>query len=145
MFRGWARSAIGDTVEGIPWIEHGIRDLRAGGSVFGLPTWLAVKAEALHLADRSPEALAAIDEAEAMAQRFEHRNTFSQLYRLRGVFLAAIGAEETQVAGSFRAAVTIAREQKSILLEKCAEETHAEYRRQSASVPGGRGIRLALW
>ena len=145
MFRGWARSATGDTVEGVAWIEHGIRDLRAGGSVFGLPFWLAVKAEALHLADRASEALVAVDEAEAMAQRFEHRNTFSQLHRLRGVFLAAIGAEETQIEGSFRAAITVAREQKSILLEECAEETYAEYRRQSASAPGGRGIRLPLW
>jgi hypothetical protein len=29
--RGWARSASGDTVEGIPWIEHGIRGSRATG------------------------------------------------------------------------------------------------------------------
>jgi hypothetical protein len=27
-YRGWARSALGDTAEGIPWIEQGIRDYR---------------------------------------------------------------------------------------------------------------------
>jgi hypothetical protein len=35
--RGWARSALGNPVEGIPWIEQGIRDLRATSSVPGQP------------------------------------------------------------------------------------------------------------
>ena len=67
--RGWARSACGDTAEGIPWIEHGIRDYRATGSVLGMPGQLARKAEALHLADRTSEALEAINEAEALAEK----------------------------------------------------------------------------
>jgi tetratricopeptide (TPR) repeat protein len=145
MFRGWARSATGDTIEGIPWIEHGIRDFRASGSVFGLPFWLAAKAEALHLADRASEAVESIDEAEAMAERFEHGHMFSHLHRLRGVFLAAMGGEETQIEASFREAIRIAREQKSILLKEHAEATYAEYCRQSAGASGGRGIRLSLW
>jgi hypothetical protein len=33
IYRGWARSASGDTEEGIPWIEQGIRDIRATGTV----------------------------------------------------------------------------------------------------------------
>jgi hypothetical protein len=48
IYRGWARSASGDTAEGIPWIEQGIRDFRVNGSVLGLPYFLALKAEALH-------------------------------------------------------------------------------------------------
>jgi hypothetical protein len=32
ILRGWARSASGYTVEGIPWIEQGIRDYRATGA-----------------------------------------------------------------------------------------------------------------
>jgi hypothetical protein len=46
------------------------------------------------------------------------------------VFLAAIGAEETQIRASFCAAIRIAREQKSISLATRAEGTYAEYRRQ---------------
>jgi predicted ATPase len=57
ILRGWARSVSGDTAEGIPWIEQGIRDYRATGSVLALPHYLAQKAEALHLADRTSEAL----------------------------------------------------------------------------------------
>ena len=37
IYRGWARSASGDTAEGIPWIEQGIRDFRATGTVLALP------------------------------------------------------------------------------------------------------------
>jgi hypothetical protein len=109
-----------------------------------MPYYLLLKAEALHLADRTSEALEAINEAEALAERFEHRNVFSRLHRLRGVFLAALGADETQIEASFCAAIRIAREQKSISLEKRAEATSAEYRRQKASASGGGGFRLPL-
>ena len=89
IWRGWVRSASGDAVEGIPWIEQGIRDLRATNAVLGMGL-LARKAEALHLADPTSEALEAINEAEALAERFEHRDCRAELHRLRGVFLAAI-------------------------------------------------------
>jgi hypothetical protein len=145
IYRGWARSASGDTAEGITGIEQGIRDLRATGTVLGVPYYLALKAEALYLVDRTSEALEAINEGEALAERFEQRLVFSRLHRYRGVFLEALGAEDTQIEASFCQAISIAREQKSILLEKCAEGTYAEYRRQKASGPGGRGFRLALW
>jgi hypothetical protein len=45
---------------------------------------------------------------------------------------------------SFREAIRIAKEQKSVSLEKRAETTYAEYRRQKASASGGHGFRLAL-
>jgi tetratricopeptide (TPR) repeat protein len=144
ILRGWARSASGDTAEGIPWIEHGIRDYRAG-AMLGLPSNLARKAEALHLADRTSEALEAINEAEALAERFEQREWCAELHRLRGMFLATLGAEETQIEASFCAAIRIAREQKSISLATRAEASYAEYRRQKASGSGGRGFRLPLW
>ena len=145
IYRGWARSASGNTAEGIPWIEQGLRDYRATGTVLRLPYYLGRKAEALHLADRTSEALEAINEAEPLAERFEHRYFFAELYRLRGVFLAAIGADETQIEASFCAAINTAREQKSVSLEKRAEATYADYRRQKASALGGRGFRLPLW
>src|SRR5262249_44726428 len=100
--------------------------------------------EALYLADRTSEALEAINEAETLAERFEHRSVFSRLHRLRGVFLTALGADEMQIEASFRAAIRIAREQKSVL-EKRAETTYAEYHRQKANGSGGRGFLLPLW
>jgi len=143
--RGWARSVSGNTAEGIPWIEQGIRDYRATGTVLGVPYHLRRKAEALYLADRTSEALEAINEAVAIAERFEYGDCSAELHRLRGVFLATLGADETRIETSFCEAIRIAKEQKSISLEKRAEVTYAEYRRQKASGSGGRGIRLPLW
>jgi predicted ATPase len=42
VLRGWARSASGDTAEGISWIEDGIRDHRATGSMLRMPYFLAL-------------------------------------------------------------------------------------------------------
>jgi len=140
--RGWARSASGNTAEGIPWIELGITDIRATGTVLGMPVHLARKAEALHLADRTSEALEAINEAEALAERFEQPYYRAELHRLRGVFLAALGAEEAQIEASLCGAIRIAREQKSVSLEKRAEGAYAEYRRRKAL--GDHRFRLPL-
>jgi predicted ATPase len=126
--RGWARSASGNTAQGIAWIEDGIRDYRATGSLLDLPYLLSLKAEALHLVGRTPEALEAIREAEALVERREERSWSAELHRLRGVFLTALGADGAQIAASFCAAIKIAREQKSVSLEKRAGGTYAEYR-----------------
>ena len=134
--RGWARSASGDTAQGIPWMDDGIRDYRATGSILVTPCWLVLKAEALHLANRTSEALAAIAEAEAVAQRTEERECFAELHRLRGVFLANIGADEVQIEASFCEAIRIAKQQKSVSLATRAEASYAEYRRQKASALG---------
>jgi len=119
---------------------------RPGGrdAIRGVPYFLALKAEALHLADRTAEALEAIREAEALVERFEERWRYAELHRLRAVFLTAIGAEQTQIEVSFREAIRIAKEQKSVSLEKRAEATYAEYRRQKAGGTAGRGFRLPL-
>jgi len=143
-WRAWARSARGDTAEGLAWIEGGIEDWVATGAMLSVAYYLAVKAEALYLADRTSEALEAITEAEGAVERSEERWWCAELHRLKGVFLAAMGAEETQIEASFGGAIRIAKEQKSISLEKRAEGTFAEYRRQKASASGGRGYRLPL-
>jgi predicted ATPase len=144
VFRGWARSSSGDTAGGMAWIEKGIEDTKATGAMVVLPYYLALKAEALYIADRTSEALEAISESQALVERFEDRHWCAELHRLRGVFLAALDAEETQIETSFCEAIRIAREQKSVSLEKRAEETYAEYRRRKASRSEGRGFRLPL-
>jgi predicted ATPase len=128
VLRGWARSTSGDITEGISWIVDGIEDFRAIGALRGVPFFLALKAEALHLADRTFEALEAIREAEGLVERFEERLWRADLHRLRGVLLTAMGADETQIEASFSEAVRTARQQKSISLARRAEASHAEYR-----------------
>jgi len=145
VFRGWAHSALGQITDGIAQIEDGIEGYRRTGSIIDLPYLLSLKAEALHLADRSVEALETIREAERLAERSEARWWCAELHRLRGVFLAALGAKESEIEASFCAAIKTAKEQKSVSLAKRAEATYAEYRRQKASAAGGRGVRLPLW
>jgi hypothetical protein len=98
----------------------------------------------LHLADRTFEALKAIKEAEAIAEKSEERWWCAELHRLRGDFLAALGAEESQIEASFCEAIRIAKEQKSVSLEKRAEATDAEYRCQKANESERRSFRLPL-
>jgi hypothetical protein len=141
---GWARSTSGDTAEGISWIVDGIEDFRTTGALRGVPFFLALKAEALHLADRTSEALEAIREAEGLAERSGERLWHADLHRLRGVLLTAMGADETQIEASFCEAIRAAKEQKSISLAKRAEAAHTEYRRQKARMLGGHGFRLPL-
>jgi hypothetical protein len=105
---------------------------------------LGLKAEALHLADRTSDALEAINEAKVLAERLEHRDYCSRMHCLRGVFLATLGADKQKIEAAFCRAIRIAKEQKSVSLEKRAEAIHAEYRRQKTSASGGRGFRLPL-
>ena len=109
-----------------------------------MPYYLALKAEGLYLADRTHVALEVLKEAEALAERFEVRWWCAELHRLRGVFLAALGADETQIEAAFCEAIRIAKEQKSISLAKRAEATYAEYRSQKSRALGGQGFRLPL-
>src|SRR6516225_4078173 len=62
VLRGWARSASGDTAEGLARIEEGIENWRANGSTLIVAYYLGLKAEALYRAYRTSEALEAISE-----------------------------------------------------------------------------------
>ena len=86
-----------------------------------------LKAAALYLTNRTTEALLAIRDAEELAERSGERYCCTELYRLRGVFLADLGAEEAATEASFRAAMRIAREQKSSSVARRAEASYAEY------------------
>ena len=90
------------------------------------------------------EALETILEAEALADTSGEHWWRAELYRLRGIFMAAMGADEAQIEASFRAAIRIGKEQKSVSLEKRAEATYAEYQRQKRNASGGLGFRLPL-
>jgi hypothetical protein len=84
----------------------------------------------LHLANRTREALETVDEAEAVVERLEERGSSAELFRLRGIFLAAMGADTVQVETSLRRAIATAKEQKSTSLSRRAESSYAKYCRQ---------------
>jgi tRNA A-37 threonylcarbamoyl transferase component Bud32/predicted ATPase len=128
ILRGWAQSALGDTTQGVLSIEHGVEAWRENGVVIDLSLWLALKAEALHLAGLTFKALETLTEAEEVIQRSEERYWSAELHRLRGVFLAAIGSDQNQIEASFRAAIKTAQQQKSFSLVRRAKESYAEWR-----------------
>jgi hypothetical protein len=97
-----------------------------------VPYMLALKAEALHLASRTLEALEAIKEADSLVERSEERWLCAELQRLRGVFLRAMDADETQIEASLCQAISTARAQNSISFARRAEATYAGCRRQKA-------------
>jgi serine/threonine protein kinase/predicted ATPase len=98
VLRGWARSNCGEIAKGIALIERGIADWVATGASLAVPYFLGVKAQALHLADRSSEALESISEAEVLVERSEERWWSAELQRLRGVFLIVSAITSTQPA-----------------------------------------------
>ena len=126
-------------------MEEAIQAYMATGSLRNLPYMLAVKAEAMHLADRTSEALKAIEEAKTMAEKCEEREWCAELHRLRGVFLSAERANELQSEASFAEAIRIAKEQHSRSLAARAEASYTEYRLQKARALGELGFRLPLW
>jgi predicted ATPase len=127
ILRGWAQSVSGNVVEGLASIESGIRDYWATGSILGMPSWLALKAEALHLARRTSEALQAISEAEKLIERSEERSWLAELHRLRALFLASMNADDRQIEAAFSAAINTAKRQKSISLLTRAQESYDSY------------------
>ena len=131
---GWARSASGRIAEGLSSIEDGIAEYRSAGAIVALPFFQTLKAEALHLAGRTSEALAALEEGETVVERSGARVWSAELRRLRGVFLAFLGADETQIEASFRTAISTARAQRSSSLTARAEASYLEYRRQKGRV-----------
>jgi len=141
VLRGWARSASGKTAEGLAWVEAGIEDWQVTGSVLIMPYWLSIKAEVLHSADRVPEALEAISKAGTLAETSAERWWRAELHRLRGVLLAAAGADETQIHAAFHQAVSTARQQKSIALAARAEACYAAYCGRRGKTPEDTGGR----
>ena len=138
---GWAQSASGNTAEGLSWIRNGIEAWQATGAMLLVPYWLALKAEALHLANHTSEALEAIRVAESLVERSEERWCGVELHRLRGVFLAGMTADETQIEASFCAAVSMAKQQNSISLEE-AKSTAFAVSFSRVWLPTSRKLRL---
>jgi hypothetical protein len=97
------RSVRGNTAEGFSWIENGIRDTRATGVMLTVPFLLTLKAEAVHLAGRTVEAIEAIRRGTQWCKE-KTAIGLPNCTWLRGVFLAASGADEPQIEASFQAA-----------------------------------------
>ena len=130
IYRGWARSASGDTRQGVTLIEQGIRDFRATGMVLAVPYYLALKAEALYFADRTLKLSRQSTRRESSSNELKSGSGPQNCTGFAVCFSRRWALKRTQIEASFREAIRIAREQKSISLATRAEASYAEYRRQ---------------
>ncbi|HVJ58705.1 MAG TPA: protein kinase [Terrimicrobiaceae bacterium] len=133
---GWARSAGGNTSQGISWIQDGMERLRTSGSLLGMLSMFALKAEALHLGGRTSEALQTLDEADALVEAAGGSWWCAELSRLRAIFLIELGAEEARIEEGFAKALKIASQQKSVALAARAETSYAKYQQEKILVGG---------
>jgi predicted ATPase len=112
IFQGWADAQKGQATTGIVRIRDGLAAAAAAGTRLSEPFYLTLLAEALALAGKIEEALAALDEALAQAAVSGERGWAAEIHRLRGELTARLPyPDPAKTEDSFRTALAIAREQ----------------------------------
>jgi predicted ATPase len=112
ILQGWADAQQGEATTGIAHIRDGLAAAEATGSRLSPPFYLALLAEALALAGKIEEGLAALDDASAKAAVSGVRGWDPEIHRLRGELTARLPyPDPAKAEDSFRTALAIAREQ----------------------------------
>jgi DNA-binding winged helix-turn-helix (wHTH) protein/predicted ATPase len=120
VFRGWALSQTGSDPQAIALLQEGLEAWDTTGSVTYRTYFLALLAEALEKMGRVGDALEAVEEAIALAERTSEGLFAAELHRLRGQMLCRLGqAREAQKRAKeeFESAREIARQQEAKSLE----------------------------
>jgi len=126
-------------------IENGIRDYRAKGRIrISAPFSSTLDREALHQTARTSETPEPIRRRKHRLKDMSNIGGLPNYTPAQSRVSRSRGCRREPNETSFCAAIRIAKEQKSVSLEKRAEATYAEYLRQKASGSGGRGFRLPL-
>jgi predicted ATPase len=112
MLRGWADAQRGETTTGIARIRDGLAADEAIGAHLRAPFYLTLLAEALALAGKIEEGLAALDDALAKAAISAERGLVAEIHRLRGELTGRLPhPDPAKTEESFHTALAIAREQ----------------------------------
>jgi predicted ATPase len=112
ILQGWAGAQKGEATTGIARIRDGLAARAATGNRLHTPFYLALLAEALALAGKIEEGLAALDDALATAAVSGEKGWSAEIHRLRGELTARLPyPDQAQAEDSFRTALAIAREQ----------------------------------
>jgi predicted ATPase len=106
--RGWARVVQGDHDDGVAEMEAGIQIWHAMGARLWLPYFLALLADACLLAGRLDRGMAAVIEAQDVADATGERVDDAELLRLRGQLRIASGDGDGGEA-DLRGALDLAR------------------------------------
>jgi predicted ATPase len=112
ILQGWADAQRGEATTGIARIRDGMAASEATGTRLSKPLFLTLLAEALAVAGKIEEALAALDDALAKAAASYVRGWDAEIHRLRGELTARLPYPDSAKAeDSLRTALAIAREQ----------------------------------
>ena len=112
ILEGWAIAQRGEATAGIALIRDGLAAYEATGSRLFTPFFLALLAEALALAGKIEEGLAALDDALAQAAVSGARGWDAEVHRLRGELTGRLPyPDSAKTEDSFRTALAVAREQ----------------------------------
>jgi predicted ATPase len=112
VLQGWADAQRGEATTGIARIRDGMAAAQATGARLSTPFYLALLVEALALAGKIEEGLAALDDALAKAAVSGEKGWDAEIHRLRGELTARLPyPDPAKAEESFRTALAIAREQ----------------------------------
>src|SRR5262249_46319574 len=110
--QGWAEAQKGEAAAGNARIRDGLAAYEATGGRSGTTFGLILLAEALALAGKIEEGLAALDDALARAAASGERGWSAEIHRLRGELTGRLPyPDPAKAEDSFRTALAIAREQ----------------------------------
>ena len=114
ILQGWADAQTGQATTGIARIRDGMAASEATGARVCTPLFLTLLAEALALAGKIEEGLAALDHALATAAVSGAKGSNAEIHRLRGELTGRLPyPDPAKVEDSFRTALAIAREQST--------------------------------
>ena len=112
ILQGWADAQQGQATAGTARIRNGLAAAEATGNRVIKPLFLALLAEALALAGKIEQALAALDDALATAAASGVRGWDAEIHRLRGELTGRLPyPDPAKTEESFRTALAIASEQ----------------------------------
>jgi predicted ATPase len=112
VLQGWADAQKGQATSGIARIRDGLTAYEATGTRLNTPLFLTLLAEALALAGKIEEGLAALDDALAKAAASSEKGWDAEIHRLCGELTGRLPhPDPAKAEESFRTALAITREQ----------------------------------
>src|SRR5579883_1201953 len=136
IFRGWARTLLGDIAGGLGEVEAGIMRQRDIGTTEDFPIYHCMLAEACLMAGRVDRAREIVVQARRDSETTGLEIWLPELWRWLGAIERRAGHDDTVVEGRFLEALNLARRQNAVMLELRAALDLADLRRKQGDMPG---------